>query len=126
MSVGMLELDQAAPSQLVWKGQRFRLTAQEFRLVHCLALCAMRVVDHHVLYRVVYGEDIVEPAQVGWHISRLRRRTAAAVGWPLPITNFPGRGYALMLDARHISMLDSRGENGDESSEKKTEGSTGL
>ena len=119
MGLVMLELDQAAPAQLVWKGHRFRLTEQEFRLVHCLCLCPMRVVDDHVLYRVVYGEDVVEPAQIGWHISRLRGRTGRKSGWPLPIQNFPGRGYALMVDARHIEI-------GEQDHEETTEGPTGV
>ena len=94
---------------MTWKGHRFSLTEEGYRLVHCLALCADRTVQYRVLHQVVFGVGAVIPSRVSRLAAHLRSRTMAMTSWPLPILEDVGKGYSLVLDQRHVAIITSGG-----------------
>lgn len=82
------------------------LAPKQYRLLHLLASHPNQVVTHHQLYATLTEyQVIVEPAQVAWHISKIKSLAFSLSGHDLPIENVPGRGYILNLPEMSIILV---------------------
>ena len=75
-----------------------QLTPAQFRLLHRLARAPGQVITQDQLYQTLTEHQvIIEPAQVAWHISKIKSLAFSLSGHEMPIENIPGRGYLLDL-----------------------------
>lgn len=103
----VLTLDWSRPFPVTWCGFAVKLPPTSFLMLKALAERSGKVVSQEELYRAVWGDEIIEPAAVAWHISRIRRALrAAAGGRRLPLLTYPRRGYCLHLPRSSILITE--------------------
>jgi len=107
----VLTLDWSRPSPVTWCGFAVKLAPTSFLMLKALAERSEAVVSHDQLYRAVWGDEIIEPAAVAWHIARIRRACrVSAGGRRLPLLTYPRRGYCLHLPRSSILIVDANQE----------------
>ena len=101
----VLWLDAGHPDRVIFHGQAVPLRPAEFRLLSALAAEPGRCLSYDHLYNVLWGPDeIVEPAQIHWHRSKLARRLRQVLpeGAPLPLRTVPRQGFLLDLRPEEV------------------------
>lgn len=84
--------------QVMLQGKEVHLTPTEYRLLHCLAINAGKVVTHEDLLTQVWGPEYREEFEgLRMFISRLRHKIEEDPQQPGYILNRPGIGYFMTL-----------------------------
>ncbi|GMW01740.1 MAG: hypothetical protein AMXMBFR84_28770 [Candidatus Hydrogenedentota bacterium] len=102
----VLVLDDRKPGEIHLDGRVVRLQEKQFRLMRCLAEVPGECVPYESIYIALWGEIVVEPAQMHFQKKKLLERITGVVpGREKLIRTIPKRGFALDLRAEQVALL---------------------